>query len=253
MKQEYLIWLLAAAAGATPILGGGLGSKSDSPGLRFDNEGHFQISVFSDLHLGDGDKPNTDDKTIGVLQNVLSNEQYTNLAVLNGDLLSCEWVDQKTSHSLLDKIMEPFIRRNLPFTSTFGNHDMSKTCSTRDLADYMWATANKDHQLTFTSNWVNGEYKDVGTSNYYVPIYSASGGELKMVLWFFDSMGGPLYTGIHNSPDQGQNKDYVDERVSPLTNDIRQSVYTFYGFKVIVLFIHDAYLPRPLSSSTYTY
>ncbi len=132
-----------------------------------------------------------------VVEKVLDYEPATNLAVLNGDLTSCEWIGPQVLNSYLDKIIAPFLRRRLPWAATFGNHDMSKTCNTRLMADHMWRTGNAGPaQLSFTSSFVRGNYHMVGTSNYYIPIYGSDGGgrpQLKMLLWFFDSKGGKQY------------------------------------------------------------
>ena len=52
MKRESLLWFAAATAGAAPVLEHGQGS--DFQGLRFDLDGKFKISVFEDLHYGEG-------------------------------------------------------------------------------------------------------------------------------------------------------------------------------------------------------
>lgn len=54
MKREQLVWLLAVTAGATPILEFGQGSQFDYDGLRFAPDRKFEITVFSDLHMGEG-------------------------------------------------------------------------------------------------------------------------------------------------------------------------------------------------------
>ena len=71
------------------------------------------------------------------MNSILDNEK-PDFVVLNGDLLSCEWVGPGGANSLIDQIMAPLVNRNLPFGATFGNHDASKTCSTRDISEHMW-------------------------------------------------------------------------------------------------------------------
>ncbi|KAF2638236.1 Metallo-dependent phosphatase [Massarina eburnea CBS 473.64] len=244
MKWEHVVWLFTAKAGASPILGWEQGSTFDYPGLRFDYDRKFQITMFSDLHFGDGDKkPDTDGKTIGAMYSILDTEPGTDLVVLNGDLISCEWQDQTSANGLLDMIIDPFLKRNLPFTATFGNHDMSRTCNTRFMADHMWAKANNNgRQLTWTSNWVPGEYDDVGASNYYIPIYSSSGGgnpELKMLLWFFDSKGGTKYHP-ENEWQSEPNADWVDEKVVSWFKLTRDQIRADHGGKIFpsLAFVH---------------
>ena len=114
--------ILAAIAGAVPHEPP---DPSDYSGLHFTN-GKFEITMFNDLHMGDRGNQrgyqkgaNTDELTITVLNKVLDYEPTTNLAVLNGDLMSCEWVDSSGTYSLLDKIMDPFLTRKLPFAITW--------------------------------------------------------------------------------------------------------------------------------------
>lgn len=56
MKREQLLWLLTTAAGAAPILEWGQGSDFDYPGLRFGLDRQFNITIFEDLHFGEGKK-----------------------------------------------------------------------------------------------------------------------------------------------------------------------------------------------------
>ncbi|KAF2677779.1 Metallo-dependent phosphatase [Lentithecium fluviatile CBS 122367] len=214
MKREAFLWLLTATAGATPLVGYNQGTDFDYPGLRFDFDRKFRITMFNDLHLGDGARPGTDDKTIGVMNKVLDAESGTDLVVLNGDLTSCEWISPEAVNSVLDKIIDPLMGRKKPFTATFGNHDMSQTCDTRRMGEHIWDKANAGgRQMTWTTSSVKGDYNDVGTSNYYLPVYSMGGGgnpELKMVLWFFDSKGGRQYQpGGADVPVS----DWVDQKV----------------------------------------
>ncbi|CAI6339854.1 unnamed protein product [Periconia digitata] len=224
LKHESLLWLLASKTGTTPMVGYGQGAPFDYPGLRFDvQDRKFQITVFSDLHLADQARPEgSDNQTIAVMNKVLDAEPGTDLVVLNGDLISCEWVGPESVNSTIDKIIDPLLARKLPFTATFGNHDMSKTCDTRAVAQHMREKASVlatgHREVTWTRNAVQGKYEDVGTSNYYIPVYSASGGgnpNLSMVLWFFDSRGGNKYQP--GGEDEGVGDWVGDEVVSWFT------------------------------------
>lgn len=128
------------------------------------------------------------------MNNILDNE-HPNMVVLNGDLVSCEWVAPENLNSIIDQIVAPLIERNLPMAATFGNHDASKTCSTRLMSEHMWTIKGTNgKKLSFTTSSVQGEPDQVGTSNYFVPVYSSpDGSKLAMLLWFFDSRGGRIY------------------------------------------------------------
>lgn len=216
MKREAFLWLLSSAAGAAPLLEWEQGSTFDYPGLRFKSDNTFKISMFNDLHLGDGDRKGSDEKTIGVMKSVLDKEGDTDLVVINGDLTSCEWLAPQEATLAIDKIITPLIERGLPFATTFGNHDMSKTCNPRDMSQHIWDMGNKNgRQLTWTAWSVFGDPNVVGTSNYYIPVYSNTGGgnpELKMLLWFFDSKGGKQFN------TEGPVDDWVNEKVRCATS-----------------------------------
>lgn len=217
LKYESILWFFAATAGSNPMVGWGQGAPFEYPGLRFDlQDRKLQITVFSDLHLGDKHRPGADNKTISVMQDVLDAETGTDLVVLNGDLTSCEYIGPEAVNGYIDMIIDPLLERKMPFTVAFGNHDMSKTCNTREVAQHMRDKANVKggRKVTWTENAVyNGDYHEVGTSNYYIPVYSAGGGgnpTLKMMLWFFDSKGGNRYQPQENDVAVA---DWVDDKV----------------------------------------
>lgn len=140
-------------------------------------------------------RPNADLKTVGVMNSILDNEQ-PDFVVLNGDLISCEWVAPDDANKFIDQIVAPLTSRNLPFGATFGNHDASRTCSTVSMSEHMWwdIKGKNGKKLSFTTQSVVGEVDKVGWGNYFVPVYSSTNSnDLKMLLWFFDSKGGRKY------------------------------------------------------------
>jgi hypothetical protein len=151
------------------------------------------------------------------MNTVLDNE-HANLVVLNGDLTSCEFVAPENLTALIDQITVPFVDRNMPFAATFGNHDMSKTCNTRVISEHMWDNVKGKHgkKLSFTTSSVSGPYEQVGTSNYYIPVYASSGGgnpQLSMLLWFFDSKGGRDFQKIGADGKDIPVAGWVDDKV----------------------------------------
>ncbi|KZM22951.1 hydrolase [Ascochyta rabiei] len=232
MKREHLLWLAASTAGATPLLQFGQGGTFDYPGLRFGADKKFAITVFSDLHFGEpswtgaGKGPDADLKTIEVMNSVLDNE-HSNLVVLNGDLTSCEFIASDNFTASIDQITAPLVERNMPFAATFGNHDMSKTCNTRTMSEHMWnnAKGRDGKKLSFTTSSVPGPYEQVGTSNYYIPVYASTGGgnpQLSMMLWFFDSKGGRDFQKVDTNGEDVPVADWVDDKVTSwfrLTSD----------------------------------
>ncbi|CAN9338920.1 unnamed protein product [Alternaria alternata] len=199
MSATRYIWLLSLL---TITVSASVIQSRNNPqyaGIQFASDRKLSVTVFSDLHFGEPDslrgRPYADLKTVGVINSVLDNEQ-PDFVVLNGDLVSCEWVGPGNANTLIDQIMAPLVSRNLPFGATFGNHDASKTCSTRDMSEHMWwdVKGRNGKKLSFTTQSVAGEVDQVGWSNYFVPVYSSdNASELKMLMWFFDSKGGRKY------------------------------------------------------------
>jgi hypothetical protein len=100
MKREHILWLATTTAGAAPLLQFGQGSNFEYPGLRFGLDRKFHITVFEDLHFGEEawwrdcpDCAGYDAKTTKVMNDILGWEA-TDLAVLNGDLITAEAVSR---------------------------------------------------------------------------------------------------------------------------------------------------------------
>ncbi|KAF2006643.1 Metallo-dependent phosphatase [Amniculicola lignicola CBS 123094] len=217
MKREQLVWLLAVAAGATPLLEKGQGAEYQ--GLRFGLDGKFKISVFEDLHFGEAQStewgPEQDRKTIKVVNSILDNEP-TNLAILNGDLITGEDVALDNGTLYLDQVLSPLLERKIPWASAYGNHDHSRTLSTQKLMEREQSIGGK---LAYTKSMVWGEDHDIGTSNYYVPVYSSTGGgnpTLKLLLWFFDSKAGRQFGKTGPDGKDVSMTDWVDPKVSTI-------------------------------------
>ncbi|KAH7086629.1 Metallo-dependent phosphatase-like protein [Paraphoma chrysanthemicola] len=241
-RGSWLAWL-APVAVAAPVIETRHEESAryipNYPGIQFNSKGRLSISVFSDLHFGEPGGEQKDWKTVGVMNSVLDNE-HPDFAVLNGDMISCEFVGPDNYNKLIDQITSPLADRNLPFGATFGNHDWSETCSTISMSEHMWwdIKGKNGKKLSFTTHSVDGPVEEVGVSNYFVPVYSSSaGGKLAMLLWFFDSKGGRVFQpgkGIDQSTTS-----YVDDRVSAWFQKMRDAFNTQYGRVIPSLaFVH---------------
>jgi hypothetical protein len=159
-------------------------------------------------------------KTTSVMNSILDNE-HPDLVILNGDLISCEFVGPDKYNGIIDQIVSPLVKRNLLFGVTFGNHDASETCSTLSMSAHMWwdIKGTNGKKLSFTTQSVDGPVDEVGWSNYYIPVYSSTdGNKLAMLLWFFDSRGGRVFQPGENldTPIGG----YVNEKVRILPSSV---------------------------------
>lgn len=116
--------------------------------------------------------------------------ESTQLVVFNGDIITGDDTYLENSTHYMDQAVAPLLARNLPWASTYGNHDGQYNLSGRDLLarERRWPNAR-------TTQMVFGE--GIGNTNYYLPVYSSnctSGKESfctpELLLWFFDARGG---------------------------------------------------------------
>lgn len=219
---------LALTIGAKCALGLGL----STPILRFTDNGTFQISVFSDLHYGEGNCPlnhnqvsqrDTNDSTAEDLDwgpqqdinstrvmNSILDQESPQLVVLNGDLITGENTFKANSSHYLDQIVTPLVDRNLYWACTYGNHDSQFNLSRQEIF-----TREKRYPNSLTQSMVPSIGYDSGVSNYYLPIYSADKSDKtpKVLLWFFDSRGGNEFQNTDKKGDVVPIDDFVDQSV----------------------------------------
>ena len=125
MRHASLLCLFIYTTDTSNLVTNNERGTSITPTLQLNHDHKFHITMFNDLHLGDGARPGTDAQTISVMTSVLSSEPKTDLVVLNGDLTSCEWLGPEAVNGVLDEFIDPLLGWNIPFATTFGNHDMS--------------------------------------------------------------------------------------------------------------------------------
>ncbi|KAF7180822.1 hypothetical protein CNMCM7691_010113 [Aspergillus felis] len=176
--------------------------------LRFASDGTFQITVFSDLHLAEYESevkgPVQDLRTVAVVEKVLDHESNSQLVVLNGDLISGYGTVADNVTRYLDEIVSPIVKKQLPWASTYGNHDHQSYANSSKIYD-----REKTYNNSLTQRMVPGDPEDVGVSNYYLPVYAADGtpNVPEVILWFFDSRGG------HYLRDGEKRQDWVHASV----------------------------------------
>lgn len=124
-----------------------------------------------------------------VMTNVLSEEE-TQLVVLNGDLISGEFVEGSNSSTYLHEIVAPLVSMGKVWASTYGNHDSE--VSLDPMTDIYEQEIQYPNSLT--QSMISGP--KAGITNYYLPVYphNASESTPALILWFFDSKGGHYST-----------------------------------------------------------
>ncbi|KAF4857284.1 putative inactive purple acid phosphatase 16 [Colletotrichum siamense] len=200
----------AGLSSQVPLLETRQNDKASRP-LQFSSDGNFKIAIFEDLHFGENAwsfGPAQDKKTVKVMNDVLDKAK-PDFVVLNGDLITGENAFLENASFVLDQIVQPMLDRNLPWSSTYGNHDYQFNLSGSDI-------------LAREGKWVNSRTKtmvsgDVGVSNYYLPVYASDCTKdscaPELLLWFFDSRGGFKYLQKDSSGNQVGNPNWVDESV----------------------------------------
>lgn len=184
--------------------------------LHFSAYGTFQLSIFEDLHTGenawDSWGPQQDINTVKVINEVLDKED-PNLVVLNGDLITGDNAFLENATIYIEQIVGPLIERDLTWASAYGNHDHQYNLSSDALLAHEQRWPNSR-----TQKMVPGSELDVGTSNYYLPVYGNNCTEVDacapdLLLWFFDSRGGARFQERNAAGKQIGLKNWVDIKV----------------------------------------
>lgn len=141
--------------------------------------------------------------------NTVLDSESPQLVVLNGDLITGENTFLKNSTHYVDKIVEPLVQRNLPWASTYGNHDTEFNLSRHEIfeREHLWSNS-------LTGNMVSGE--NAGVSNYYLEVFSSDTRKTvpELRLWFFDSRGGNEYQKLDENGDTISIPEVVDTSVN---------------------------------------
>lgn len=92
------------------------------PALHFTSSRTFHITVFEDLHFGEGEDadwgPSNDERTLKLMQDILKHES-PDLVVLNGDLITGQNTFKANATAYVDKIAGPLVEAGLPWASTY--------------------------------------------------------------------------------------------------------------------------------------
>ncbi|UNI15536.1 hypothetical protein JDV02_002062 [Purpureocillium takamizusanense] len=178
-------------------------NNANLPPLKFNADGKFQITIFSDMHFGmyswlpRGQKE--DKKTTKVMNDILDYER-PDLVVMNGDLINGDGTFAHNSTHYIDQIVKPMVDRKLTWASTYGNHDHQLNLPAKGVfeREHLWPGSR-------TRRMVPG--LAAGVSNYYLPVYPATCDPEKdgdkcapeLLLWFFDSRGGYYHSSVEKT------------------------------------------------------
>ncbi|ELQ37805.1 hypothetical protein OOU_Y34scaffold00576g17 [Pyricularia oryzae Y34] len=130
----------------------------------------FRIAIFADLHLGEKHKGDEKDRNTSRLMEYVIRQESPNLAVLNGDLIAGEDVNKETAASHMYQAVRPMVDSNLPWASTYGNHDSQFNLSRDQIrggAEYQQRNEQNpeanidDWVLAATADWFRETSKDL--------------------------------------------------------------------------------------------
>lgn len=242
IMHQHLLWVLASITGYSsasyPPIAADTGlSAIPTTRLTFAHDGTFKISIFEDLHFGEAEDtdwgPRQDEMTLKVMQGVLEFEG-PQLVVLNGDLITGENTMLENATDYIDMIVKPLVRGGHRWASSYGNHDAAFNLSSLAMLE----REQRYDSLCLTSNMVAGD--DVGTTNYYVPVYGALGDAVpKLILWFFDSQGGRGFRQHDNKGGEIVIPGVVHERVVGWFEATSAGLRAQYGHAIPSLaFVH---------------
>ena len=181
-KQKSVFCVLLVLTLLVPFSLRPLASAPDFTGepLRFNEDGSFRILQITDTQDTQWPSPNL----LTMTQKALD-ESKPDLVVFTGDQLknydsdfdgpNVEWKVRQA----LRLIVEPIVRRGLPFAFAFGNHDSCLSVTLEEQVAYL---------QTFPGCLVVDEGSSVtGCGNYNLPVISSDGARTAFNLYFLDS------------------------------------------------------------------
>ncbi|KAJ7749638.1 Metallo-dependent phosphatase-like protein [Mycena metata] len=241
------ILLLASSAVAVPLahsFTSTLNTRLQVGGprkLTFNAQGNFKVASFSDMHFGEGEEvtwgPQQDVNTTIAHTHILNNER-PDYVVFNGDLITGENVFAFNATKYLDQLFGPTASRNIPFSSTHGNHDNSLAINHLEEIEY-----EQKHYPTLSYTRADVGPKPWGCGNYWVPVYAKQSDFVPaLIMWFFDSRsftaGAPQQAGGPIPPEA--NFYWVDENTVPQWIKQQSALMGFMWKKVppALVFVH---------------
>ncbi|SCW01171.1 LAFE_0D06656g1_1 [Lachancea fermentati] len=159
--------------------------------LRADNQNKFKIVQLADLHFSVGkgkcrdeyppnEKCEADPKTLDFIESVLDIEQ-PNLVVFTGDQIMGDECKLDSESALL-KVIDPVVKRKIPYTMVWGNHDDEGSLNRWELSQLIESMPYS----VFKANPYDSDDNSFGVGNYVQYVWDEHGSPM-MALYFLDS------------------------------------------------------------------
>jgi len=237
----------------TTALSSPWGAISADGTIRLNNNDEIKIAIFADLHYGEEEHGwgiDQDIKSMRVMRSILDFEYpdfvifslpshshalligIEELTSVDGDLITGENTFLHNSTKYVDLIVESLVQRNVPWASTYGNHDSQYNLSREALF-----VEESKYSLSYTQHSPPGV---AAVTNYYLPIYPAKTHEPDLktpvaILWFFDSQGGAPFQGPAYSEHI---PNWVEPSIVTWFNAEQENVRSKWGDIPSLAFVH---------------
>ena len=157
----------------TPVL--------DENALRFDENGSFEIAIFSDLRLN----KNVDGEIIANMIKLID-EIKPSLVLFGGDIHDGSVTNEKELRAVLDAINAPLAERGIKWCHTFGVDSVGKGGSSTGFTRAEQYEIYKTYEYCVTPESAEGVY---GNSNYVISIRRSDSEDVAFNLWCLDTNG----------------------------------------------------------------
>lgn len=166
--KKFISVLLAVCLTYVFLISGFAGLKNDAK-LKFNGDGKFKIFVLADVQ---DDYP-IEKAEIAFIEAALDKEQ-PDVVVFDGDNIVTSDV------RAYEQLLAPLVKRNIPFTFVFGNHDDESS------------VLNKEEMLAEYQKYAGCLAYDAdpslhGCATHNLPVLSSDGSRVAFNLWLMDS------------------------------------------------------------------
>ena len=145
--------------------------------LQFNLDGKFKIMIITDVHTG-----KKLDSYTRLLMDLALDQEKPDLVVLLGDnIMSIDpvlFISKENTKTAINNLLDPIIKRNIPFCVVMGNHDSEGAFSRKDQMEYYMSFPGSLSQIGENDNRVG---------DYNVVIRSSDSLRNVINLWFMDS------------------------------------------------------------------
>lgn len=182
---SLIMAVLAPMATAAP-------SVRNARPLQFHRDGTFKIMMISDTQ----DTDQADQRMLNFIEAAVEQEM-PDLVVFTGDNIAGKWIGATVEEvrAAIDQIVQPLVRRDIPFAVVFGNHDGESRVATKEEQMAMFMAYGNCLAID------EGDALD-GVGTYNLPILSSDASHTAFNIYMMDSNdydANGNYDGVHQN------------------------------------------------------